>query len=323
MSRPQSNWFVRSRLKTRQIVLLLHLDEKRSVVRAAEAAGMTQPAASKLLSELEEAVGVKLFERHARGIEPTWYGDILIRHARAALAEIGRAHEEIMALKSGLTGHAAIGTVLSPGVHLIPPAITALKQHHPGIRVTVELNYSKPLAAKLLDGRLDIVIGRVLDADCERDLNFEPLAGEPHSLVVRTGHPLARRRNLQLEDLVNEAWILPPNDSLVRPRMNAQFQEHGLPLPTNLVETSDMAVITGLLRAGDFIAPMPEELVRSYIDIGVLTMLPLALGVRMDHFGIVTRRNQVLSPGAEIVLKTIRETASRLYPARERSRGRK
>src|SRR3954471_14092237 len=111
MSRPQSNWFVTSRLKTRQIVLLLHLDEKRSVIRAAEAAGMTQPAASKLLTELEDALGVKLFDRHARGIEPTWYGDILIKHARAALGEIGRAHEEIMALKAGLSGLASIGTV--------------------------------------------------------------------------------------------------------------------------------------------------------------------------------------------------------------------
>ena len=66
MSRAQANWFIRSRLKTRQLVLLLHLDEKRSVVRAAKAAGMTQPAASRLLSEMESAMGVKLFERHAQ-----------------------------------------------------------------------------------------------------------------------------------------------------------------------------------------------------------------------------------------------------------------
>jgi len=323
MIRSQSNWFVRSRLKTRQIVLLLHLDEKRSVVRAAEAAGMTQPAASKLLSELEEAIGVKLFERHARGIEPTWYGDILIRHARAALAEIGRAHDEIMALKSGLTGHAAIGTVVNPGVYLVPPAITAAKKLHPGIRISVELNHSRPLVAKLLEGRLDIVIGRVLDADCERDLDFEPLAEEPHSLVVRTGHPLAKRRNLSLVDLVDQAWVLPPLESLLRPRMNALFQEHGLPIPANVVETSDMPVITGLLRASDAIAPMTEEAVRPYIDTGVLALLPITLDIRMDHFGIVTRRRQVLSPGAEIMLRIIRETAARLYPVRDRARARR
>src|SRR5580704_883228 len=98
----QSNLFVRSRLtsrlKTRQMVLLLCLYEQRSVLRAAKSAGMTQPAASKMLGELEDRLGVKLFERYARGVEATWYGEILVRHARAALVEIERAHEEILAL---------------------------------------------------------------------------------------------------------------------------------------------------------------------------------------------------------------------------------
>src|SRR5262245_16362840 len=98
MSISRSSTLVRSRLKTRQIVLLAHLDEERSVLRAAEAAGMTQPAASKLLGELEDALGVRLFERHARGVQPTWYGEILVRHARSVLAELSRAQEEIAAL---------------------------------------------------------------------------------------------------------------------------------------------------------------------------------------------------------------------------------
>ncbi|HEU0200524.1 MAG TPA: LysR family transcriptional regulator, partial [Burkholderiaceae bacterium] len=112
-------------------MLLLQLDEKRSVLHAANAIGVTQPAASKLLSELEDALGVPLFERHARGVTPTWYGEVLVRHARAALSEIRHAEEEIAALKAGDAGRAAIGTVVTPGVGLVPIAVARLKREHP------------------------------------------------------------------------------------------------------------------------------------------------------------------------------------------------
>src|SRR5258705_4146680 len=115
-----ANPMTRGRLKTRHIVLLVHLDEQRSVLRAAKAANMTQPGASKLLSELEDSLGVPLFTRHARGIEPTQYGEIMMRHARSALAEMDRAQDEITALRSGLAGQCTVGAVVSAGVRLAP-----------------------------------------------------------------------------------------------------------------------------------------------------------------------------------------------------------
>jgi DNA-binding transcriptional LysR family regulator len=145
---------IRSRLKTRQLALLVHLDEERCVVRAAEAAGMTQPAASKLLREIETGLDVKLFERHARGVAPTWYGEILVRHARLALSEISLAHEEIAALRAGLSGKAAIGTVVNPGTNLVPMAIARVKQHHPNILISVDIDFSKPLVERLLHGAI-------------------------------------------------------------------------------------------------------------------------------------------------------------------------
>ena len=122
MASMKSDSFIRSRLKARQMALLVHLDEHRSVMKAAEACGMTQPAASKLLREFEDAFDVKLFERHARGVVPTWFGEILVRRARAVLSEISLAQEEISALKGGLAGQASIGTVLSPATNLVPMA---------------------------------------------------------------------------------------------------------------------------------------------------------------------------------------------------------
>jgi len=315
MANPRSNWFVRSRLKTRQIVLLLQLYEQRSVLRAATLAGMTQPAASKMLSELEESLGVKLFERHARGIEPTWYGEILVRHARSAMSEMDRAHDEIMALKSGLTGQASIGTVTNPGTHLIPSVIASIKERHPHLLISVEMDFSRPLVAKLLQGRLDFVIGRILDSPGADELNFEPLCDEPHSIIARAAHPFAKRQGLMIEDVLELGWILQGAGSLARGHFDSMLLERGLAHPKNVVETSALPVTMALLQITDMVAVLPELSVMPYCDVGLLTILPVPLEVKMEAFGIITRRGHPLSPGAEVALKSLREMADRLYPS--------
>ena len=311
---PGTPWFNASRLKTRQLLLLLHLQEQRSVLRAAEAASMTQPAASKLLAEMEDMLGVKLFERHARGVEPTWYGQVLIRRARAAMSEIGRAQEEIIALKNGRMGQASIGTVVNPGTNLVPLAIAEVKREFPDILVRVEMDYSRPLVTKLLDGQLDIVIGRILGPEGTGELEFEPLADEPHSVIARAGHPLAARPGLQHADLLRYGWILPPAESVLRARLDSMFLEHGLQAPSNTIETSALPVMTNLLRGSDLLTALPLESVAPLIQAKLLTVLPIELGVRMESFGIIRRRDYLLPPGAERVLLALRHTARRLYP---------
>lgn len=310
---PTTAWAALTRLKTRHLALLLHLYEQRSVLRAAEAAHMTQPAASKLLAEMESLLGVSLFERHARGVEPTWYGQVLVRRARSALSEIGRAQDEIAALRSGRMGQAAIGTVVNPGTTLVPQAIAAVKRDFPDILVRVEMDYSRPLVARLLDGQLDIVVGRIMGPEGASDLAFEPLADEPHSVIVRAGHPLAQRPSIDHADLARHGWIMPPPGSVLRTRLDAVFLERGLEPPRNIVETASLPVMVHLLRHSDLLAALPAQPVAPYLETGQMRLLPVELGVRMEYFGIIRRRDQLLSPGAERVLEALRATARRLY----------
>ena len=97
MSTNYTHWFIRARLKTRQLLLLMALEEEGNIHRAAQVLNMTQPAASKLLKELEDMLGVPLFDRLPRGMRATWYGETMIRHARMALASLSQAHDEIEA----------------------------------------------------------------------------------------------------------------------------------------------------------------------------------------------------------------------------------
>jgi len=304
---------VRSWLKTRQLALLVSLDDERCVARAAEANGLTQPAASKLLREVEATFNVKLFERHARGVVPTWYGEIFLRHARLALSEISLAHDEIAAVKSGLTGRAAVGTVLNPGIHFAPMAIAHVKRRFPGILVRVEIDFSKPLVEKLLQGDLDMLVARVLDPSEANELSFEPLASEPHAIIAGAHHPLAGRDDVRLDDLADQGWILPTPGSLVRDKLASLFVERGLPFPANIVETDSLPVVTTLLRTTNMIVPLPVATVQHYCETGILTVLCGAFGMEIGPFGIITRRGYKLSPAAQVMLQALHETAAEVY----------
>jgi DNA-binding transcriptional LysR family regulator len=310
----RANRFVRSHLKTRQLVLLVELGIHGSILRAAEAANLTQPAASKLLAELEHALGAQLFERLPRGVSPTWYGEIMIRRAGAALAELDAAHQEVMELLSGLSGRVSVGTVLTPSTRLLPDAIRRLKLKHPRVSVAISVDTSKVLVERLRAGELDIVIGRVLDSDIASELHFEVVNDEPHSLIVRRGHPLLGRSDLSLQDLSQQSWILPPRGSILRDRLTALFLSQGLDQPADSVETLAMTVSTGLLMGSDMIAALPEELVQAYLDAGLLVVLPFDLGLRMDAYGIVTRKQHQLSPGAMAMLEVLRDAVSGKEP---------
>jgi len=309
MTDPRSDRFVRSHLKTRQLVLLVELGRHGSILHAAQAANLTQPAASKLLADLEHALGVKLFERLPRGVAPTWYGEVMIRRAGAALAELDAGHQEVMELLSGLSGRVAVGSVLTPSTTLLPAAVVELKARQPRVHVAIMVDTSKILIQHLQSGDLDLVIGRVLDSESAAQLSFEPLTDEPHSLIVRTGHPLVGRSDLGLPELARQSWILPPGGSILRDRLTSLFLTAGLDQPQQAVETLSLPVITSLLAQSDMVVALPEALVRPYLDAGLLTVLPMELGLRMDAYGIVTRRGHQLSPGAELMLNCLRAQA--------------
>jgi DNA-binding transcriptional LysR family regulator len=305
--------FLRRRLNIRHIALMAQLDESRSVVRAAEAAGMSQPAASTLLKGFEEALDVPLFERHARGISPTPYGEILVRHARAILGEIDQVQAEIASLKSGLSGQATVGTVATPGTNLVPLAVGLLKQKHPGLMVSIEVDHSRPLIERLLGGHIDLAVARLFDSRGAGELQFEPLGEEFHAVIGGGGHPLAGAKGLRLKDLLGQTWVLPPPGSVLRDHLTTVFLQQGLPMPANVVQTQSMPAILGLLHTSEAVVPLPRETVLPLCDSGFLSVLIDDIGVNMSPFGIVTRRKHPLSPGAQALHDAIRATARRLY----------
>ena len=305
----------RPQLKLRQLALVVHLDELGTLTGAAAATGLTQSGACKLLQQVESTLDVKLFERKARKMTPTCYGEILLRHARMGLSGLDLARAEISALKSGLTGKVTVGTIVSPGTNIVPLAIARVKQQYPGLLLGIEIDTNTQLVQRLLQGHLDIVVGRMLQSRGADHLVYEPLTtDEPHVIIASAEHPLAKRRDVDLEDLADQHWILPPEGDLVRERLFSLFIQRGLAPPTNIVETLSLPVMTSLLQQGDYVAALPEQAVESCRKAGILEVILWNLPLAIGGFGLVTRRHDEPLPAAQRLFNTLREVGKELNP---------
>ncbi|CAG2128682.1 LysR substrate-binding domain-containing protein [Cupriavidus plantarum] len=311
-----SPWYVRARLKTRQLMLLVALDEEGNIHRAAEALNMTQPAASKLLRELETMLDVPLFERLPRGMRPTLYGEAMIRHARAVVGSLDQAQEEVMGLKAGQRGHVAVGVITSPAVKLLPPAIAALKRDNPGVRVTLEIENSNVLLERLAQEKLDVVIGRLSAEHDKLPLRYRPMSDEPVCVVARAGHPLLSAGALTLETVANACWVVPPDGTVLRHRFDVMFRRASLVPPRDIVETSALLFVTRMLELSDMLAVLAADVAEYYARHGMLEILPLEVPCHMDDFGLITRTDRLLSPAAERMVEALRGAVWEVYGVR-------
>jgi DNA-binding transcriptional LysR family regulator len=315
-------WFVRGRLKTRQLMLLVAIGDEGNIHRAAKILNVSQPSASKLLKDLENVLGVALFERVPRGMRPTWYGEVMIRHARISLSSLMQAGSELAALKTGRSGEVSVGAIIGPALCLLPQAVAIIAREHPGIRVQIAVESSNVLIERLRQSKLDIMIGRLFETHDKTNLSYEILSDELVCAVVRPGHPMLGNPALTLEQLEHVRWIVPPMGSVLRHRFELMFQEAGFGIPPHLIEASSITFITKMLQQSDCVAVVPADIAGYYASYGMVAMLQIQLSCTMDAFGIILRNDWLLSPAAKVLLSALRTAALSTYKrARESSDG--
>ena len=274
---------------------------------------MTQPAATKVLMDIEDMLESRLFDRLPRGMRPNWYGETMIRHARIALSSLREAGQEVDALKTGLSGHVCLGAITGPALSLIPQAVMTVARENPKLRVELHVESSDVLIEQLAQGKLDIMVGRLFERQDKTGLRYERLAEEPVSAVVRPGHPLLNVAGLTLAAVEKKPWIVPPSGSVLRHRFDLMFREAGLAPPTQLIETASLLFVTKMLQQTDFISVVPTEVARYYATYGMVAMLPMPLSCSMDAFGIITRTDWLLSPAATVLLRALKTSAVSSY----------
>jgi DNA-binding transcriptional LysR family regulator len=186
-------------------------------------------------------------------------------------------------------------------------------REYPDLRLQLVVESSDVLLERLSQSKLDIMVGRLFERHEKTNLSYERLADEPVCAVVRPGHPMLSNPELTLGQLEQAEWIVPPMGSVLRHRFELMFQEAGLDIPLRLIETSSILFTTKMLQQSDFISVVPTEVARYYVSFGMVAMLPVQLSCTMDAFGIILRKDWLLSPAAKVVLRALKTAAISAY----------
>jgi DNA-binding transcriptional LysR family regulator len=310
-----TDWYLRSRLKMRQVRLLVALDEHRNVHKAAASIAVTQPAATRLLGDLEKLMGMRLFERSARGVTPNAYGESMVRHARVILSALDHSRDELNALLQGTAGKIVVGTLLVAAPVLVPRAVARFKRRHPRHTVLIREGTTASLAAALQRGELDLVVGRAWGDLPGGGLSFEAFYAEPMRVVARSAHPLARRRALKLAQLAGWPWILPTPETAFRKTLDKAFRRAGAEPPVSIVESVSILMNTMLVQETDMLGVLPRDVALHYQRNGAMRILPVKLPAPSGPVGIITASGRPMPPAAVDLVQALRETAKEVAAA--------
>ncbi len=285
------------------------LAEHRHFQRAAKSLGISQPALSRSIQELERRAGATLFARTPDGAEPTDVGRIYLAKARAVLAQAGELAREMQLIRGLEIGELRFGAGVYPSEMFVAKAMARMAREHPALKLTAISNSIDTLIQLLKRREIDFVVGDQKTAELERGLRVTPLSWHKGHLVVRGGHPLLSAAELKLKDALRYPLTL---TTRIPPDMLSNFlQGKGprrvAPAAVPSITCDSPAMMKTIVAESNAIGLMPMSLVAREIADGTLAALPIEAPWLGRTFAIVELENRTVSPSAEQFLQFVRE----------------
>lgn len=299
---------LRSNIKLRHLQLVVALDEFRHLGKTAAFLKVTQPAVSKMLTEVEDMLDMQLFDRSRRGTEPTTAGISIIRFARSVLAEYERTRDEISALEKGVAGRTRIGFMVVAMPTLLAPAVAQLKSESKAATVLLEEGDLTHLLPKLRLGEIDLIVGRLEPGYASPDLITEVLYEEPMVIVAKPDHPLVSRDLVHWKDLVGHRFVAPPPWASLRIKLEQQFFKYGLHPPADIVETASFLGQITFIREQNSLAIMAQSVARHFSDQGLITALKLNVSIEVPPVGLITLQGKSPTPITRRICEIMRNS---------------
>ena len=302
------------RLRLRDLRVFFAVMQQGSLSKAAQQLRVSHPAVSQIIADLEHALGVKLFDRSSRGVEPTNYARALFTRGRAAFDELRQGIRDIEFLADPTAGELTIGYTLSIADTLLPQIVEQFSEKYP--RVVMRANISPTPAFKfpgLRDRTYDLILTRIPapipDGDALNELNVEVLFEDPWVLAACADSRWARRRKIDLSELLDERWIMPPPDTSAYKVVAEAFKARGLGMPTATLVTYSMDLRVKSATRGRFITVVPKSILRHGDDRHALKELAVSIPVRPWPVAILTLKSRTLSPVVERFIESARQVA--------------
>ncbi|WP_046632785.1 pca operon transcription factor PcaQ [Neorhizobium galegae] len=307
---------IKSRVKFRHLHTFVEVARQKSVVKAAEILHVSQPAVTKTIRELEEALGVAMFERDGRGIRITRYGEVFLRHAGAALTALRQGVDSVSQELFDSPPPVRIGALPTVSTRVMPRAMTLFLAEKTGSRVKIVTGDNAVLMEQLRVGELDLVVGRLALPEKMTGLSFEHLYSEQVVFTVRAGHPLLDAKRSIFEGFADYPVLMPTRGSIIRPSVEQFLIANGVAsLPTQ-VETVSDAFGRAFVRSSDAIWIISTGVVAADIEDRVLATLPIDTSETRGPVGLTIRADVNPSTPLSILMQTIRQAAAEIMPAR-------
>ncbi|MFK7885415.1 MAG: LysR substrate-binding domain-containing protein [Gammaproteobacteria bacterium] len=301
-----------TRLKLRQLRLLVAVGQFGSIQNAARELQISQPAATKLIQDLELDFEVKLFERTNRGVIPTAYGETLIRHGKLIIAQVSNAAQELDDLSEGSSGRVVVGTLLAAAPSLLPRAIEAVLKDRPKVAIKVVEGTNDALVPALFSGEIDMIVGRLPAYRHRTKLVQETLMDDRIVAVCGAQHPLANKRTVSFKRLKPFDWILPPLETTLRRQVDQFFMSQDQYVPGMVIESVSYLTNRSLLRTRDLVGLMPHQVVAADLGKGLIAKIGWDVPFGQSPVGISYRGPDSLSPASGAFLQALRQSAKTL-----------
>jgi DNA-binding transcriptional LysR family regulator len=301
------------RIRLRDLHIVLAVAEAGSMTKAAQRLAISHPVVSKTVSDLEQKLTVRLFDRTAQGVELTTYGQALLKCGVNVFDEMRQGLKQIEFLADPTSGELAVGCPEIMNAGIVPAISERFLQQHPRVQLrVVHADIALEQFGSLRERKVELLIGRLPEPFAEDDLVSEPLIGEPFVAVAGVDSPWARRRRAKLAEMMGEAWVLPPHDSTPGTIIAGIFKGEGLQPPRASVATLSVQLTTTLIATGKFVGILPSSVARFGARRVGLKILPLMMPATRYPIAIITVKNRTPGPLAKLFIEHARTVAKSL-----------
>lgn len=311
MAKAPTDWDSRigRRLTLRDLHILSSVVRWGSMAKAAAHLSTTQSVVSDAVANLESALGVRLLDRSAKGVEPTVYATALLKRTDAVFDELRAGVKDIEALADSTAGEVRVACPEFLAGGFISDAVDGFARRYPDIVCRVADADATTLEFRQLQDRgVDLMVARIPASFADDDLTVDILFDDPHVIVVGAKSPWASRRHVTLADIAGEPWIVPAS-LIVRDIMTEVFEAQKLQVPEGRIVTSFVLMRNHLLATGRYLTVLPASVLRYNARQWGLRALPITLRTRSRPIAIVMLKNRSVSPAVRLFTEHLRATA--------------
>jgi DNA-binding transcriptional LysR family regulator len=302
----------RTRLRMKHLELFRQVCELQSLRKAAEASNMTQPAATKLVRELEDMFDTPLFHRDRRGMRLTGPGEMVRRHIAVLLADVSHMVSEVKLFAGGGSGLIRLGIIPSLSSRLLAQSMNKLLEAHPQARFQLREGATDELMDELARNELDIIFGRMLHAGPAANLRVTSIYTETFDIVCGRRHPLVRKASVAWKDLAQELWVLPASGTPLREMAESMFTAHGVLRPVVAIASSSFQQMRFVIGAGQLLGILPRSIASRGQAEGDLVLLRHAERVKFAPISLIVRKDLEQPPLVEEFSRIVHGTARSL-----------